>query len=67
MKKITLEEIENICKRVDFPEVKSLGGGLYKITPEGIICGKAFLQELDGKLKRAVKEWKSEQINIKPQ
>lgn len=67
MKKITLEEIENICKQVDFPEVKSLGGGLYEITQPRIICGKAFLQELDKALKRAVKEWKSEQINIKLQ
>lgn len=65
MKKITLEELEDICKQLDLPEVKSLGGGLYKITPPGIICGESFLQKLDEELKREVKEWKLEQINIK--
>ena len=51
MKKITLEELEDICKQLDLPEVKSLGGGLYKITPPGIICGESFLQKLDEELK----------------
>ena len=52
MKKITLEELEDICKQLDLPEVKSLEGGLYKITPPGIICGESFLQKLDEEFKK---------------
>ena len=55
MKKLTLEELEGICKQLDLPEVKSLGGGLYKITPPGIICGEGFLQKLDEELKEKLK------------
>lgn len=57
MNDITLKDLEDFYKQVKFPTVQNLGNGLYRIMPEGIICGDEFLKELDREILNTIKEY----------
>ena len=56
MKEITLEDIENLCRQLEIPEIQYLGNNLYKI-PGGIICGKKFLECFYAEMLKSIKEY----------
>lgn len=57
MKNLSIKKLEEICEKIQFPEIQSLGNGLYKIIPENIICGEKFLKKVNGAILDYIKEY----------
>lgn len=57
MKKLNFKKLEEICEKIQFPEIQSLGNGLYKIIPENIICGDKFLEKVNEAILDYIKEY----------
>lgn len=43
---ITLKDVLNIVDTLDFPIAESIGNGLYRLKPCGLICGEKMLEEI---------------------
>lgn len=57
MKNLNFKKLEEICEKIQFPEIQSLGNGLYKIIPENIICGYKFLEKVNEAILDYIKEY----------
>lgn len=57
MKNLSFKKLEEICEKIQFPEIQSLGNGLYKIIPENIICGDKFLEKVNEAILDYIKEY----------
>lgn len=57
MENLSLKKLEEVCEKIQFPEIQSLGNGLYKIIPENIICGKKFLEKVNKAILDYIKEY----------
>lgn len=57
MKNLSFKKLEEICKKIQFPEIQSLGNGLYRIIPGNIICGDKFLEKVNDAILDYIKEY----------
>lgn len=57
MKNLSFKKLEETCEKIQFPEIQSLGNGLYKIIPENIICGDKFLEKVNEAILDYIKEY----------
>ena len=57
MKNLSFKKLEETCEKIQFPEIQSLGNGLYKIIPENIICGEKFLEKVNRAILDYIKEY----------
>ncbi len=60
MKNLNFKKLEEICEEIQFPEIQSLGNGLYKIIPENIICGEEFLEKVNEAILDYIKEYNTD-------
>lgn len=57
MKNLSFKKLEETCEKIQFPEIQSLGNGLYRIIPENIICGDKFLEKVNKAILDYIKEY----------
>lgn len=57
MKNLSFKKLEEICEKIQFPEIQSLGNGLYKIIPGNIICGNKFLEKVNEAILDYIKKY----------
>jgi hypothetical protein len=67
MKNLSFKKLEEVCEKIQFPEIQSLGNGLYKIIPENIICGDKFLEKVNEPILDYIKEYNTDTSTHYPQ
>ena len=67
MKNLSFKKLEEVCEKMQFPEIQSLGNRLYKIIPENIICGEKFLEKVNESILDYIEEYNTDTSTHYPQ